>query len=372
MQGIVQGDEEKSASSIVRGELSTSEGSRFLISGGSGFMGSHFIRYLYNRYPDCRIVNYDLLTYAGNNLNIADIAQDALRFPPGERRYIFVQGDICDQELLAVLFTEDEYAAVINFAAESHVDRSIVNAHHFVRTNIQGVHTLLELVRRFRIPKFIQISTDEIYGDIADGYADEESPLRPSNPYAASKASADLLVQTFMKTYRVPAFIVRSSNNFGPYQYPEKLIPLAISSFFEGVKMPMHGTGMQVRSWIHVADFCRALDLVLHSAAPFSIYNLSGTAKTNLEVMHAVGSILGKDITGHLVHIDDRPGADRRYAPDSEKIRRELGWTMRDDFETALASTVAWYQEHPSWWQAIKQSAMFREHYEKQSRAQYF
>lgn len=372
MQGIVQGDEEKSMSSIAGGELSVSAGGRFLISGGSGFMGSHFIRYLYNRYPDCRIVNYDLLTYAGNNLNIADIAEDALRFPPDERRYIFVQGDICDQELLTSLFVQDEYAAVINFAAESHVDRSIVNAHHFVRTNIQGVHTLLELVRRFRIPKFIQISTDEIYGDIAEGYVSEENPFRPSNPYSASKASADLLVQAFMKTYQVPALIVRSSNNFGPYQYPEKLIPLAISSFLEGAKIPVHGTGLHVRSWIYVADFCRALDLVLRRAAPHSLYNISGTQKTNLEVIHAVGSILEKEATSYLTHTDDRPGADLRYAPHDAKIRRELGWAPLHDFETAIAATVAWYQEHPQWWQAIKQSDMFRAHYEKQSRAQYF
>ena len=343
-----------------------------LVCGGSGFMGSHFVRLLYEKYPAYRIFNLDLLTYAGNNANIRDVELHKTGLPPDDQRYHFIHGDICDRDLLEKLFSAYRFASVVNFAAESHVDRSIVDSRHFIRTNIQGVHTLMEAVRAHQAAKFIQISTDEIYGDVADGYSHEESPIRPSNPYSASKASADVLVQAFIRTHRVPAIIFRSSNNFGPYQYPEKLVPLAISSFLEGTPIPVHGAGKHIRSWIYVKDFCEALDLVLHQAGLYTIWNVSGTLKTNLDMIHAIATLLGKDPLAHVNHIGDRPGADLRYAVDSTKIRRELGWVPQYEFDTALAETVAWYQANSDWWRAIRTSKIFQHHFEKQSKAQYY
>lgn len=343
-----------------------------LVCGGSGFMGSHFVRRLYHKYPSYRIFNLDLLTYAGNNANVRDIELHKLGLPPDNHRYHFIHGDICDHELVERLFRAYPFASAVNYAAESHVDRSIVNSVHFVRTNIQGVHTLMEMVRRFSVPQFIQISTDEIYGDVRDGHSHEESPIRPSNPYSASKASADILVQAFIRTHRVPALIIRGSNNFGPYQYPEKLIPLTVSAYLEGAKIPVHGSGGHIRNWVFVKDFTSAVDLVMHQAPPFTIWNVSGTPKTNLEVIHEIGGLLGRNPAEHINHIGDRPGNDLRYAPSSEKIRRELGWQPAYDFETALAETVAWYRANQDWWRTIKQSETFRLHYEKQSKAQYY
>lgn len=327
-------------------------------------MGSHFARLLHNRYPNYRIVNLDILSYAGNSMNLADIA--------GSQRYAFVRGDICDRDLLDKLFREYAFDAVVNFAAESHVDRSIVSALHFVRTNIQGVHALLEAVRVHKVPRFIQISTDEIYGDVRDGVSHEESPMRPSNPYAASKASADLLVQAFMRTHRVPAIIVRGSNNFGPFQHPEKLTPLAVTSFLEGANIPVHGNGMHVRRWVYVKDFSAALDAVMHASKLHEIYNVAGAPKTNREIIEAVARILGKNPVRHMEYIPDRPGADLRYAPDSTKIERELGWRPAYDFDAAFKETVAWYQANEPWWRALKESEEFKLHYEKQSKAQYY
>jgi len=343
-----------------------------LICGGSGFIGSHFIRHLYNKYPEYRIVNLDLLTYAGNNSNIQDIAEQASKLPPDECRYQFVKGDICDSALLEKLFRQYNFSVVVNFAAESHVDRSIVSAHNFIRTNIQGAHAIVEAARTHKVPKFIQISTDEIYGDVAKGFSHEESPIRPSNPYAASKSSADVLMQAFMRTHRAPIIIFRSSNNLGPNQYPEKLIPLTISSFLENDKVPVHGNGQHIRSWIYVKDFCQALDLVMHQAPLYSIYNVSGNQKTNLEIIKAIAGILGKDANRHVVFTNDRPGADLRYAPSSDKIRRELGWAPHYDFNSALKETVQWYVENPNWWKVIRDSEVFQSHYQKQSKAEYY
>lgn len=343
-----------------------------LICGGSGFMGSHFVRHLYHKYPSYCVFNLDLLTYAGNNLNVRDVELHKLKLPPDDHRYHFIHGDICDRELLDQLFNAYSFASVVNFAAESHVDRSIINSAHFVRTNIQGVHTLMELVRKFEVPQFIQISTDEIYGDVPVDYSHEESPLRPSNPYSASKASADLLVQAFIRTHRVSALIIRGSNNFGPYQYPEKLIPLTTSAYLEGAKIPVHGSGEHIRNWVYVKDFTGAVDLVMHRASPYTIWNVSGTPKTNLEVIHTIGELLGRNPAEHISHINDRPGSDLRYAPSSEKIKRELGWQPQYNFETALAETVEWYRANQDWWKTIKQSETFRLHYEKQSKAQYY
>ena len=335
-------------------------------------MGSHFVNHLYHKYPQYKIFNLDLLTYAGNNANVRDVELHKIGLPPDDQRYHFIHGDICDRDLLNSLFSANRFATVINFAAESHVDRSIIDSQDFIRTNIQGVHTLLEMTRKYSIPKFIQISTDEIYGDVPDGCSHEESPIRPSNPYSASKASADVLVQAFIRTHRAPALIVRGSNNFGPYQYPEKLIPLAITSYLEGGKIPVHGNGRHVRSWVYVKDFTNAVDLVMHHSPLYSIWNIGGMQKTNLEVIHKIGELLGKEPSRHIEHISDRPGADLRYALDSGKIRRELGWQPAYDFDTALAETVAWYRDNPQWWKAIRASDTFRRHYEKQSKAQYY
>mgnify|MGYP001582757572 CR=1 FL=1 len=246
-----------------------------LICGGSGFIGSNFIRYLFHKYQNYRIFNLDLLTYAGNPENLLDVENHETAAQSDKRRYQFIRGDICDGVLLGNLFDKYNFSAVINFAAESHVDRSFINVFDFVRTNIEGVRSLIEICRKSRVPRFIQISTDEIYGPVPEGFSGEDAPFRPSNPYAASKAAADLLVQSYIRTHQVPALIIRSSNNFGPYQYPEKLIPLVISNIIEGKKVPVHGSGEHRRSWIHVNDFCSAIDLVLHKAPDYSIYNIS-------------------------------------------------------------------------------------------------
>lgn len=344
-----------------------------LVCGGSGFMGSHFVGHLYHRYPSYRVFNLDLLTYAGNNANIRDIELHKAGVPLDGQRYNFIHGDICDRNLLDELFKTYPFTSVVNFAAESHVDRSIVSSVDFIRTNIYGVHALMEVVRKYSIPQFVQISTDEIYGDVPDGYSHEESPIRPSNPYSASKAGADVLVQAFIRTHRVPAIIVRSSNNFGPFQYPEKLIPLAVTSFLDGKKIPVHGQGQHVRSWIYVKDFCDAVDTIMHTAPRYTIWNISaGNLRTNLEVIHRIGELLDKDPKSHIEHIGDRPGADHRYAVDHAKLRRELGWTPKHNFDAALGETVRWYQMNQEWWKRIKEADTFRLHYEKQSKAQYY
>lgn len=343
-----------------------------LICGGSGFIGSNFIRYFYNKYSDYRIFNLDLLTYAGNTENLSDIERLEARHDSSERRYQFVRGDICDGNLLADIFEKHKFDLVINFAAESHVDRSLVNAFDFVRTNIEGVRSLIEAARKHRTARFIQISTDEIYGSVTDGFSTEEAPLRPSNPYSASKAGADLLVQAYIKTHGVSAVIIRGSNNFGPYQYPEKLIPLAISNIIEGKKIPVHGSGLHVRSWLHVADFCSAIDLIAHKAADYSVYNVSGEQKTNLQILELLTPHFKGGIEHHKEHINDRPGADIRYAPDSNKLKNDLGWRPKHNLEDSMAKVVRWYADNQDWWQKIKSKKEFLDHYSKQSRAEYY
>lgn len=250
-----------------------------LICGGSGFIGSNFIRRIYNKYSEYKIFNLDLLTYAGNPENLLDIEQKEIAIDLAKRRYNFIRGDICDNALLNDIFDKNNFDTVINFAAESHVDRSFVNFFDFIRTNVEGVRSLVEAAKKYQIARFIQISTDEIYGSVLEGSSDEKAPLQPSNPYAASKASADLLIQSYIKTYRAPALIIRGSNNYGPFQYPEKLIPLAISNIIEGKKVPIHGSGEHKRSWIHVDDFCDAIDIIVHQADDHSIFNVSGEEK---------------------------------------------------------------------------------------------
>lgn len=327
-------------------------------------MGSNFVRYLHNKYPEYKIFNLDLLTYAGNPANLTDLADS--------ERYHFIHGDIGDKSLVEYLLKQHAFEVVVNLAAESHVDRSIINTLEFIRTNIQGAYTLLEAIRLYKVPRFIFISTDEIYGDVPPGvHTPEDYPLQPTNPYAASKASADLLVQSYIKTHKVPALILRSSNNFGPFQYPEKLHALVVTNFLEGKKIPVHGHGRHLRSWIHVQDFCNALDLMMHQAEDFKIYNICGEEKSNLEVIQMIGAALGKNYEDHVEYVSDRPGPDFRYAPDCTNISKELAWKRNYHYKDSLEQLVNWYSSNAMWWHDIKQKQDFQQHYEKQRKGQY-
>lgn len=340
-----------------------------LICGGSGFMGSHFVRHLYDKYDRYRIYNLDLLTYAGNPDNLKDIAsKESLAVG----RYQFIHGDIGDKALLEDLFSKVHFDVVINFAAESHVDRSIVNSVEFIRTNIQGAYVLMEVVRRYKIPRFVYISTDEVYGNIPENvFTPETHPLLPTNPYAGSKASADLMVQTYMKTHRLPAVIIRSSNNYGSHQYPEKLHALTITNLIENKKIPVHGNGLHKRSWLHVEDFCNAVDLMMHKADDYSIYNVSGEERTNLQVIKTIMMFLGKNPNEYLSFVNDRPGPDLRYAPDDHKIRQELGWERTRTYNEAIRELIKWYQANTEWWQKIRQRKDFTDHYSEQIKGYY-
>ncbi|HOV67170.1 MAG TPA: dTDP-glucose 4,6-dehydratase [Methanoregulaceae archaeon] len=316
---------------------------RLLVTGGCGFIGANFVRDQLARHPDRSIVNLDLLTYAGNPANLAEVA--------GDPRYRFVQGDIRDADLVGRLVGEVD--AVIHFAAESHVDRSIADPGAFVSTNIQGTFTLLEAARQAGVDRFVHVSTDEVYGSIAEGAFTEDDPLRPSSPYSASKAGSDLLALAYHTTHDLPVIVTRCSNNYGPFQYPEKLIPLFITNLLSGRKVPVYGSGRNVREWIYVLDHCRALDFVLGQGRPGEVYNIgSGVEKTNLEITAALLALLEKD-DSWVEHVTDRKGHDFRYAIDCRKIRG-LGWAPEFTFERALAETVEWYRAHESWWRPLK------------------
>ena len=343
-----------------------------LITGGSGFIGSNFVRWIYDRYPDYRIFNLDALTYAGNPENLIDIERREIGKRPEDKRYHFINGDVCDGKLLDAIFHANGFELVVHFAAETHVDRSLVNAANFIRTNIEGTRSLMESVHQHKTPRFVHISTDEVYGSVESGFADESTSLRPSNPYSTSKAGADLLVQSYTKTYAIPAIIVRGSNNYGPYQYPEKLIPMSISNLMEDKKIPLHGTGEHIRSWLHVNDFCSAIDMVAHKGCERAIYNVSGEQMNNLEILAHVGNHLGKDIALYKEHVNDRPGADLRYAPDSTRLQKELGWSRAHSVESSMADVVHWYGQNEAWWRKIKATAEFRAYYDKQATAQWY
>ncbi len=328
---------------------------RLVVTGGAGFIGSNFIRHVLASHPDDTVVNLDKLTYAGNLANLADVA--------GSPRYRFVQGDICDPEVVRQVLPGAD--AVVNFAAESHVDRSLVEPGAFLRTDVFGVFTLLEAVRELRIPRLLHVSTDEVYGSLAEGAAREDSPLRPSNPYSASKAGGDLLALAYVATHRLPVLITRSSNNFGPYQYPEKVIPLFITNALDDEPLPLYGDGRHVRDWIYVLDNCAALDLVLRRGREGEVYNIGGGHEVeNIALTRAILRLTGKP-ESLIRPVADRPGHDRRYALDTSRIRA-LGWTPRHRFEDALAATVRWYREHESWWRPLKSGefrAWYRQHY---------
>ncbi|OGK18270.1 dTDP-glucose 4,6-dehydratase [Candidatus Roizmanbacteria bacterium RIFCSPLOWO2_12_FULL_40_12] len=345
---------------------------KILICGGAGFMGSHFTRHIYTKYPKYKIYNYDLLTYAGNLDNLRDIVEKEKKLLKKNRRYKFIKGDINDKVLLESLIKKEQFDVVINFAAESHVDRSILNAIEFIRTNIQGAYILLDLVYRLNVPRYIYISTDEIYGDIPMGRkATELSPLQPTNPYSASKASADLMVQSYIKTHKVPAIILRSSNNYGTHQNPEKLHSLVITNLLEGKQIPIHGKGNHERSWLNVKDFCTALDLILHKGKSFEIYNVSGEEKNNLEVIRTIARILKVNYKKFIYHVHDRPGPDFRYAQSHKKITRELGWKPLNSYKESIGDIISWYETNVKWWKKIKKNPDFSKHYDKQAKGYY-
>jgi dTDP-glucose 4,6-dehydratase len=330
-----------------------------LVTGGCGFIGSNFIRYLITHQKNISIINLDLLTYAGNPENLKDIAKD--------KRYKFVKGDITDGRLVERLLKRG-IDAIVNFAAESHVDRSIYNPAVFLNTNILGTQVLIEAAMKYQVPRFIQISTDEVYGSLKPNEPafTEEHSLKPSSPYSASKAAADLLVKAYEKTFGYKAIITRSSNNYGPYQFPEKVIPLFITNALENKPLPLYGDGRNVRDWIYVEDNCSALDLVLRKGKLGEVYNIGGVSeRMNIEITRAILKELGRPET--LIHyVKDRPGHDRRYALNITKINRELGWQPRHTFEQGIKKTIGWYLDHPEWWYRVKSGEylkFYRKHY---------
>jgi dTDP-glucose 4,6-dehydratase len=327
---------------------------RLLVTGGAGFIGSNFIRHILRTHPEDSVVNLDKLTYAGNLHNVADVADDP--------RYRFVHGDICDGPLVRDVLRGVD--AVVNFAAESHVDRSLLEADAFLKTDVFGVFTLLEAARELGIARFVQISTDEVYGSLATGSARESDPLRPSNPYSAAKAGADLLALAYWRTHRLPIVITRSSNNFGPYQHPEKVIPLFITNALDDQPLPLYGDGRNVRDWLYVLDNCEAIDLALRQGVAGEIYNVGGGHELeNIAVTREILRLTGKPAT--LVKpVTDRPGHDRRYSLDATRVRR-LGWTPRHRFLDGLTATVRWYREHEAWWRALK-AGDFATYYQQQ------
>lgn len=322
---------------------------KLLVTGGAGFIGSNFIRFILREKPEWEITNLDKLTYAGSLENLRDL--------DGHPRYRFIQGDIADRVLVEELFRKEHFDVVVNFAAESHVDRSILDASPFIHTNVVGVQVLLEATRQYKISCFVQISTDEVYGSIKEGSFTEESPLQPSSPYAASKAAADLLCHAYYKTYGLPVIIARSSNNYGPYQFPEKLIPLVIINALQGKPLPIYGKGENVRDWLYVEDNCRAIAVIIEKGRVGEIYNIGGgEERRNIELVELIcellGSQLGKPASYFkdlITFVKDRPGHDFRYSLDSSKIKKELGWAPLTSLEEGLKRTISWYLSHQDW-----------------------
>jgi len=347
-----------------------------LITGGSGFIGANFIRRALNAIPNCRIINLDKLTYAGNPANLTDLENDP--------RYRFIHGDICDRALLDTIFTEEQIDTVVHFAAESHVDRSISGPGEFIQTNIVGTFTLLEAARMAwlssshlapRTSRFLHVSTDEVYGSLGDtGYFTEQTPYDPRSPYSASKASSDHLASAYYHTYGLPVLITNCSNNYGPYQFPEKLIPLIISNALEGKALPVYGDGKNIRDWLYVVDHCSAILAVLQKGRIGETYNIGGNSeKQNIEVVTTICDVLdervgtlknGENRRSLIKYVQDRAGHDRRYAIDATKIREELGWQPSVTFEDGIRRTIDWYLDNPDWIAAVR-DGRYREYYEK-------
>lgn len=328
---------------------------KILITGGAGFIGSNFVKYINDKYPDYEIVNFDLLTYCGNLENLKGIEFND--------NYSFVKGNISDKDLVSDTIKDCDY--VVNFAAESHVDRSIKDPEIFIKSNVLGTQVLLNAALNEGIEKYVQISTDEVYGSLGQtGYFTEETPLQPNSPYSASKASGDLITRAYYQTFEMPVNITRCSNNYGPYQFPEKLIPLMISNAIENKDLPVYGDGKNIRDWLHVYDHCTAIDLVLHDGKPGEVYNIGGNnEKENIEIVKLILDYLDKD-ESLIKFVDDRLGHDRRYAIDSTKIQEELGWKPKYTFETGIKETIQWYLDNQDWIEKVK-SGEYQEYYRK-------
>ena len=318
---------------------------KILVTGGAGFIGSCFVRHMLTKYSDYKIINLDALTYAGNIENLDDIKDN--------KNYTFIHGNICDKKLVRDIVAETD--CIINFAAESHVDRSITGPEIFIETNVAGTLNLLQAAKELGIQRFLQVSTDEVYGSLGkDGYFYETTPLAPNSPYSASKASADLLVRAYFETYKLPVLNTRCSNNYGPYQYPEKLIPFFISKLLKNEKVPVYGDGLNVRDWLYVYDHCSAIDTVLHKGREGEIYNIGGhNEKTNLEITKLILEAMGK-YQSSIHYVNDRLGHDRRYAICNDKIQSELGWSPSLTFEEGIKLTIDWYLNNQDWMQHIE------------------
>lgn len=332
-----------------------------LITGGCGFIGNHLIRMILRDRPRWRIINVDKLTYAGNDENLADLKAGA-----GSRRYRFLQADIADAGAMSSLFDNERVDAVVNLAAETHVDRSIMDSAPFIKTNVEGTRVLLDVAAHYRLDRFLQVSTDEVYGSLGseDPPFTEQSPLMPNSPYAASKAAADLLIRAYHRSFDLPVLITRSGNNYGPYQFPEKFLPLCITNALEDRPVPIYGTGRQIRDWLHVEDHARALIVVLEKGEPGEIYNISaGEEQENYRMAEWILAALGKP-KGLINFVKDRPGHDVRYALNATKIRDRLGWRPTVSLDEGLKATVDWYREHRDWWERIK-SGDYQHYYKR-------
>ncbi|PER44299.1 dTDP-glucose 4,6-dehydratase [Bacillus thuringiensis] len=331
---------------------------KVLVTGGAGFIGSNFVRYMVKKYPEYNIVNLDSLTYAGNLENLKDIEELS--------NYKFVKGDIADRHFINQLFKEEKFDYVLNFAAESHVDRSITNPDIFIQTNIQGTQVLLDAAKNSEVKKYLQVSTDEVYGTLGEtGYFTEDTPLASNSPYSSSKAGADLLVRAYHETFSLPVNITRCSNNYGPFHFPEKLIPLMIINALNDKQLPVYGDGLNVRDWLHVEDHCQAIDLVLHKGKNGEVYNVGGNnERTNIEIVKTILKALDKP-ESLIKYVTDRPGHDRRYAIDATKLREELGWSPKYNFDTGIEQTIKWYLENQDWWKNII-SGEYQEYFKNQ------
>ncbi|AJY74596.1 dTDP-glucose 4,6-dehydratase [Paenibacillus beijingensis] len=330
---------------------------KLLVTGGAGFIGSNFVLYMAEKYPHYEIINIDALTYAGNLENLKSVEQHP--------NYRFVKADITDRSSLEALFAEG-VDVVANFAAESHVDRSILEPDVFVKTNVLGTQTLLELAKQYGVTKFVQVSTDEVYGTLGEtGLFTEETPLAANSPYSASKAGADLLVRAYHETFGLPVNITRCSNNYGPYQFPEKLIPLMIDNALQDKPLPVYGDGLNVRDWLYVEDHCSAIDLVIHKGVNGEVYNVGGrNERTNIHVVKTILAELGKP-ESLITYVKDRLGHDRRYAIDADKIRNELGWSPQHDYESGIRKTIQWYLDNREWMEGVL-SGGYKDYFEKQ------
>jgi len=333
-----------------------------LVTGAAGFIGSNFVRLLLQRREDVKLIALDKLTYAGNLENLADLLND--------KRLVFVKGDICDAGLVRSLWNDHKIREVVNFAAESHVDRSILDAAPFIQANVIGTQVLLDAARTLGVDRFLQVSTDEVYGSLPEDRPEvkftEETPLQPNSPYSASKAAADCLVRSYFHTYHLPVLTTRCSNNYGPYQFPEKALPLFITNLTEGKKIPLYGDGMNVRDWLYVEDHCEGIWTVLNKGTPGEIYNNGGNNEmTNRQIVQTILREMGRNWDDSVQPVKDRPGHDRRYAIDASKMRRELGWEPKHKWDTAIKATIAWYKENETWWRRIK-SGDYLKYYETQ------